>query len=278
MQKILFIIVFFSHYVCAGSVVLLNGTSSVGKTSIAHELVQIIPNSIVLSLDDLYWNNMFQAATDMHLINEHMSFEQQSLLLSRYKKKIYKYYCSMRSERTCYQLHNQARRLADQGYTVIIDTVLGVRDHGNDIIHFKQTMEGMSVVYVVCYSGLRDLQKRVEHRNRSTIFMNHRKLVAVLSQVTMLYDLACNQENAIDVLDYEDVLLLFDDLYEDECFEKKHKKIKSLYLQYVSQYNFKHCRFAHIVYKYDCDLFVNTGYSSPKQSAYVIANFCTSYY
>ncbi len=87
--QIIFICLFACSVQPTGFVILLNGTSSAGKSSIAVCLQQKISASIVVSLDELFWSNMIRIAEQLEVVDLDMSYEQKYMVIQNHKKQVY---------------------------------------------------------------------------------------------------------------------------------------------------------------------------------------------
>jgi chloramphenicol 3-O phosphotransferase len=117
----------------AGRVIVLNGTSSAGKTSLARELQKQMSEPYLFCSSDMFWN-----MTPPHIKSNSVNFPRMKLALAK-----------------------SVRALADTGHNVLVDIVFAGR-HSYDELAGELT--GIELTMVKVYCPLHELQKRERER------------------------------------------------------------------------------------------------------------------
>lgn len=120
-----------------GTIIVLNGVSSSGKSSLAKEIVSSLPSFFVFSIDD------FDT-----VIEKMENREQQKLI----------------PVETEYFYHQNAAMFSDQGISLVLDQML----HDEFTLQsFYQTLKAYPVVMIGVHCGKQELQRReLERANR----------------------------------------------------------------------------------------------------------------
>lgn len=141
--------IFSSQAIELGQIILLNGTSSAGKSSIAKELKNICGPSLKIVSIDEYARDIFGA---------------------KYDKKMWE----------DFYIHN--KNLSKAGYTVVIDT-LKFEDDYEKYCSILST----NIRKILIYCPLANIAEHIEQRNQSKNKRDHRSLIEAYYQFLNLY-------------------------------------------------------------------------------------------
>lgn len=161
-------------------VIFLNGVSSCGKSSIAKELLKSIKEpTIYLSLDNIHEN-----------------------LCDAYNNDEWELY-----KKECYGLHKSAKVWEDEGFNVIVDTVLETQHLYKDA---KKNLP--DAVFVGVYAPLETLLEREEQRQRDDFKLVKYQFKRVHKD--MEYNLRLNSDIKTPKELADEILVYLKDTYE----------------------------------------------------------------
>lgn len=172
-----------------GTIILLNGTSSSGKSAILKELHAQSPDIVVLKVDDYYPDELIQKA--MHCGSQKDSeIDPWSFLHQYLIAQTDKYYFDTELREQLFSaasfFYPKAKELAAQGKTVIIDTVLEHKKAYQEVLeYFKDDQFHMALIY--CPMDI--LLERVQARNCSGVSGEQRNAFLSFEQFPHMYKL-----------------------------------------------------------------------------------------
>jgi chloramphenicol 3-O phosphotransferase len=117
-----------------GNIILLNGVSSSGKTTIAKELAKILPDYFHISIDDYDY------------VIEKMEDREKGKLIPI---------------ETDIFFHRQLKNFSDYGVNLIVDNVI---DNETVLQDFKNTLNGYPVTYIAVHCPVEILKHREQDR------------------------------------------------------------------------------------------------------------------
>jgi chloramphenicol 3-O phosphotransferase len=117
-----------------GNIILLNGVSSSGKTTIAKELAKILPDYFHISIDDYDY------------VIEKMEDREKGKLIPI---------------ETDIFFHRQLKNFSDYGVNLIVDNVI---DNETVLQDFKNTLNGYPVTYIAIHCPAEILKHREQDR------------------------------------------------------------------------------------------------------------------
>ena len=222
----------------AGSVVLLNGTSSAGKSSICTELKSLfIEDAVFWSIDYIAWAPLIEEAIRLGLIDEQMTIEEQCEIMLKHIEQLF-LACDSQWFGRLQKLYDHVRELALTHRYVVFDTVLyDVKN--KDVEYFWQQMQGIHVFSVLIYCSPAVMAQRVMQRNSGTAYEQKRDIISVIQSFCDLYAPAYLENEAIGILtvrEVEDALsIIRNHLLEsgtsDDLAEQKITDLRALYLK-----------------------------------------------
>ncbi|WP_219838182.1 AAA family ATPase [Paenibacillus sp. R14(2021)] len=132
-----------------GKVILLNGVSSSGKSTIAKMLSEKLPNYFVLGFDDLGY-----------LISKMRNNKKEPSTWAIINKQNYDLHF------TTFILHRLTKVISEYSFNIIIDTVL---DSESDTEDFLEQFKDEDVLYVGVHCPLEELERRERIRGDRNI-------------------------------------------------------------------------------------------------------------
>lgn len=246
-----------------GSIVLLLGTSSAGKTSIALELEKNLTQDdfTYIGVDTFHWKLMIQDMKNKRLDACFMSDDEVQHLIMTTKEG---YDVWMEHESRGWQdgrklCSESVRELALAGQNVIVDTVLGAYD-----AHYVfEQLYGLSVIIVWVYCDLENLIQHVQMRNNNCHISEKRDILQVLKDFLGMYSLS--EEGFCDFLDRDSIssaLCSMNNLSNLSFVQLKQQEIEGLIFAYNEKFFKSQDKKARILPKYSYDLLVNTSKES----------------
>jgi chloramphenicol 3-O-phosphotransferase len=180
----------------AGTIILLNGTSSAGKSSIAQELTNMLTAHTVASIS--YDEVLGRVLRTMAKEKGYSCTENQSL----------NDLCKMLPDgaldrvefghRIDSMLHDEIRKLVEIHKFVIVDAA--TEDQEDYAIRMQQ-LAGLNVFHILVYCNPEKLMEHVSKRNLSDNKDEHRTIVNPFAQFYSIYKPAQSNEHCIDTLD-----------------------------------------------------------------------------
>lgn len=158
-----------------GNVIVLNGTSSSGKTTLAKELQSIFSEVYLLCPLDAFWN-----MTPHNIPAGSVNFPNMKLALSK-----------------------SVRALADTGHNVIVDIVFCGQKTQDEL---RKELEGLNLIFIKVECPLEELIKREVDRGDRKLGLAESQLEDVHNEVE--YDLSVNtfeaspEECAQNIIDF----------------------------------------------------------------------------
>jgi chloramphenicol 3-O phosphotransferase len=149
-----------------GKIILLNGVSSSGKSTLARGLSEYLPNYLVLGLDDI-------GSLILKMRNNKKDPSTWSIIQHSNYKIHYK----------TYLFHRLIKSISEYSFNIILDTVLDCEDDYNDFIDL---FKGEDVLYVGVYCPIFELERRELERGDRNIGMAKEQLEVV--HKNMVYD------------------------------------------------------------------------------------------
>lgn len=132
-----------------GSIIILDGVSSSGKTSLANHLIQLLGNSYQkIALDD-YVADIFLQKKELNL--PHKKFIE-----------------IIRNRRN--NMYHDIMRMVNKGKHVLLDTVLSGLEGKKDVKIAFEMLQEVSIVMILVYCPLVLVSERIEERNERSFF------------------------------------------------------------------------------------------------------------
>lgn len=274
-------LLFFCHAVSSavGSVILLNGTSSAGKTSISQELIKILPeNWVAISLDDVMIPAFIAEGKRLGFITDEMSLEQQYAQVAEHRSAIYVEFDRTNWVQPLRMLNNLVRQTALSGKSVVFDNILGTLDD-SDVADFYDSMQGIEVYSVLVYCSPAYLVHHVITRNHGASFGENRNILNPLKQFCCLYTTQDIQTvDSITSLSNKEVEYALhaaaDHLFLTKPASDIHESIGNVRANYRATFTgLEHDATLYVASRLPHDFVVRCDVYTPKQCAHRICNF-----
>lgn len=170
-----------------GRIILVNGTSSSGKTSILKNLEAITPMAQFLKVDDYYDAELIQTA--LNLGWKESSKIDPWLFLNQYlTHKTGKYYFDTEVREQLFTatdfFYSKAKSAALHGKTVFVDTVLEYESAYQEAFNYFKNAD-FSMILIYCPMSI--ILQRVQERNGSGISSEHRSVFLPFEHFTTMY-------------------------------------------------------------------------------------------
>ncbi|MCX5924599.1 MAG: hypothetical protein NTZ68_04200 [Candidatus Dependentiae bacterium] len=190
-----------------GSIILINGHGSVGKSSISACLEKLFSDDAVfIGFDNqVLWPHAKKEALKLGLLKDSMTLEEQQKVLMECRYKIIDEKNWMDFVR---EFHTLARALTEKYRYVILDTVLGVNDidvdNGQDVQDFVEKMQGINVFTVFVYASPSVHAQHLVERNCLPGYKNKRPILT-MKDFFCMYKPATADGHIVDVLTKQEV-------------------------------------------------------------------------
>lgn len=186
-----------------GTIILVNGTSSSGKSSIINSLKQKLQeDAVFVSIDEIGWTPLLDEAMQRGLISSEMSNKEQYDIMYKNLDTL----CAACEHKLIYleKLYDRIQKLALDHRYVIFDTVFYMSDY-QDVALFWERMKSFNVCSILVYCSPEIIVQRVMRRNAEAMDDQKRDLFSVAKSFCLTYSPASNQEDAIAFLKMQDV-------------------------------------------------------------------------
>ena len=149
-----------------GKIILLNGVTSSGKSTLAQKLSEHLPNYFVLGLDDI-------GSLILKMRNNKKDPSTWSII----------HHANYKLHFKTYIYHRLIKIISEYSFNIILDTVIDAEDDYNDFI---QVLKNEDVLYVGVHCPLFELERRELERGDRTIGMAKEQLKFVHKNI--IYD------------------------------------------------------------------------------------------
>ncbi|MBI2774654.1 AAA family ATPase [Candidatus Dependentiae bacterium] len=180
-----------------GKVILLNGTSSAGKSSVLNELHELNPNYVLFNVDDWFPAALVTKAVELGL-DLKTGFDPWLFLHDYLLKKTGEHYFAPEARELLFTeippMYRKAKETAQNGRDVIIDAVM---EYEAKYEEFDTFFQDLQMVKVLLYCPVDVLIERIEKRNESGIFRERRFAFLAFEQFPSLYKLPEDDDDFI---------------------------------------------------------------------------------
>lgn len=171
-----------------GQVVILNGTSTAGKSMLTKDMMKILGKSYEkVSIDDFFPEIFIEQKVLKSPEEEFLKRLDQKIIL----------------------MYDKVKKIAQSGKNVIVDTVLSaLRGAESEKLSF-QLLEELNTTLVLAYCPLTTLAERVKQRNKKAFLENKEEGLRVFVDVVNFHHIYKVQESdkeiCIDTLSFKDL-------------------------------------------------------------------------
>lgn len=196
------------------TVIVLNGTSSAGKSSIAQALQKALyPEKIeVLSIDTVFYEIAREYIEEQgYEVDPNKNFTELCASLPE----TFEIDGDNLLPRAETELFERIKKYAQTDKYVIVDAVI---NNSKEAEKWAQVLEKLSVYNILVYCSPNKLLERVMQRNQSNIIEEHRGIAQPFEQFFAMYCVQKTETFSIDEIN----ALELDDLIQKNIVEKKH--------------------------------------------------------
>ena len=246
----------------SGTIIILSGTSSAGKSSVIKELQKIYPDEFqVLTIDDF-----MRSHQDIEALCNASDDEEDEIF-----------------ERILTDFYNHIKQMSQHGNKIVIDTVQCLK---SEWMRCQDVLGSQNVIQILDYCTLPVIISHVKKRNKSGEPLEKRSIRQAFDQFYDLYklqesssDLVVDQmhssrmKHALQQVDKERKQL---DVEYPESADKqaqRWKRMEKFSHDFIEQFKLDEMKKINIACKYQYDFIVDTGIDTPQVAAHKIANF-----
>jgi chloramphenicol 3-O-phosphotransferase len=278
-KPILFILCLFSYLRPQGTVILLNGTSSAGKSSIAQELQKTLDYScefvgIDKNVNEPALNTIIeyvQQKTKEPVTKENIDDIAEKLVKdgTTTQEDLDNFY-GQASNKLFNGMIQKIKDFTQNGKNVIFDTIIG-DDSEQEIVRAFEQFRGENVLFLLVYCPFQELAKRIAARN-SGDKLEQRDFSIVWRQFGGLYKAAQPSDAPIlETLSKNTVTDLVQ-LHARSEFEEE-KEFNEFLSELLENLSLNNHEIVRITSSYKYDLIVNNATQSPAECAQQIRDF-----
>ena len=236
-----------------GHVIVLDGTSTAGKSSIIKYLLPMLGNSYEkVAIDDF--------VTPVFLEQEKQQRSEKEFL--------------QRIHEVSDGMYNKIRKLVNSGKNILVDTVISGLEGEKDRKNFFEKLNGLNVFLILVYCPLNVLAERINKRNEKALKENKPEDTRSRSVALVFDDIYKAQESNDEVtlgkLSRKDI---------DVAYSNPQKKLgetaeafKQIKQNLISHFKLKDKGTVNITSQLVYDCIVNTSKNNPKECAEQIKN------
>lgn len=263
-----------------GSIIVLHGTSSAGKSSTQRALKTLLgENFMVLSVDDYSWKAMINLAKELNLVSESMSLEEQQQICTKTDNVVFNqkqsdmaFWVQMMKD-----YYDDVHRLALEGHHIIMDTAFGVLQDG-DIDYFRKIMIDVPVFTVLIYCSPEALAQHTYDRNCTVADVAQRRSVSiVLKTFCTMYKVSNHDQLPVSQLCLDDIKkalkIAEKNLIEMDTnlsLQQRNDILEDVLQAYIKAFELNLHDSVSISPKFSSDFMVDTGINSPAECSYQI--------
>lgn len=258
-------------------IILLNGTSSSGKSTAVKELQKFLPQAVFLKVDDYYDDGVMQTARNLGW-NENTHIDPWLFINQYLTNKTGTYYFDTEVRQQLFTatdfFYSKAKLAAAHGKTAIIDTVLEYPSAYQEAFdYFKD--DHFSMILIYCPMDM--LLARVQERNSSGIPGEHRSAFLAFEHFTTMYMLKEKaDEPLVDTINTNTLKQALDaairDLVDQGIAKEYMPKLKEFKAHFIAQFKLDQLKEIEITpqYRY-LAIFKNDTLEAPKNIAQELA-------
>jgi|SaaInlStandDraft_4_1057021.scaffolds.fasta_scaffold11061_1 chloramphenicol 3-O-phosphotransferase len=278
-KTFIFVLFLSSSLIAQGTVILLNGTSSAGKSSIAQELQKTLGDSfefvgIDKDVNEPNLNSIIeyvQQKTKEQVTPKNIDVIAEKLIKDGViTQEEIEAFSNQTSTELFKQMIQKIKDFTKDGKNVIFDTLIG--DEGEqEIVRAFEQFRGENVLFLLVYCPFQELAKRIAARN-IVGGMEQRTFTQVWCQFGGLYKAAKLGDTPIlETLSKKTVSDLVQ-LHARSEFEEE-KEFNEFLLELLENLSLNNHETVQITQRYKYDLIVNNATQSPAECAQHIHNF-----
>ncbi len=241
-----------------GHVIVLDGTSTAGKSSIIKYLLPMLGNSYEkVAIDDF--------VTPVFLEQGKQQRSEKEFL--------------QRIHEVSGGMYNKIRKLISEGKNVLVDTVISGLEGEKDREHFFEKLNGLKVFLVLVYCPLNVLAERINKRNEKALKENKPKDTRSRSVALVFDDMYKAQQSDNEVilgqLSRKDIELAYSNP-KNELGETA-EAFKQIKQNLISHFKLENKKVVNITSQLVYDCVVDTSKNNPEECAQQIKNCLKTY-
>ena len=266
---------FLRHAKCE-TVVLLNGTSSSGKSAIIDEIRSMCPSYAIYKTDD--WLPSKLAAVAKSLGWQKSKQEDPWTFLHDYMvQKTGKYYFDTELRRELFidfsTFYMIAKEQAEHGKPIIVDTVL---KYEKEYAIFDNSFKDCIIIKALVYCPLNVLLERVEKRNKAGKIAEMRPAFLSFEQFPAIYKVQEKPDEVIvdtikTAVMKKALLDAIQDLIINKIPEPYLPKLEAFKEKFIEEFKLNERKEISLVPRHAYDLILKSGQDSPKELAMQLA-------
>ncbi len=260
-----------------GKIILLNGVSSSGKTTIINEISNIDKSIKILKVDDWFPEVLNQKAESLGWKNE-SGIDPWLYLYDYVHEKTGKWYFNTEVRQILFDeatsLYQKAKDISSSGHNVIIDTVL---EYDKEYKTFDDFFKNDRVLKVLVYCPMDVLLERVEIRNKSGIPEEYRTAFQSFEQFPAMFKVQEHlNEQVVDEIKSKVLKQTLEKsiqaLIDNKIPEPYLPKLQDFKNNFIKIFKLDEQENIILVSKHEYDLILNSYKNSPEESAKEIIN------
>ncbi|MFA5998463.1 MAG: AAA family ATPase [Candidatus Babeliales bacterium] len=274
-----------------GSVILLSGASSSGKSVLAKKLQkQLAGGYKIISIDDFVYPAVFQAAQDLGFVSTStMSQQQIHKNISENIGSILEVFDNAQWHGANWEsiktnMYQDVKQRIQRGENIILDTVLDASEF-TATSSFTKIMSGFSICSVLVYCSPTVLLQHVLQRNAGADHKQRRDIARVMKSFCGMYEPVASANDCQRIVGYitkKEVSTIVSRVMNetDELETSRHSlaaTLHNLLHETFLQVSGNGSDFAHITSRCSYDVCVDTGTMSQHECATCIKNYLAKF-
>lgn len=271
LRNIIFFIIFTSTFFiqATGTIIVLHGAGSSGKTSISKILQQKLPDTITVSIDDFFWPELIKNGINRKLITKQMTRQEKLQAVIDHRALLSS---DLEFRKILQKLYDHVITVAQNHTFVILDTVFTTN---GDYNNFCEITKDIPVFSVLVYCSPIKIVQHVIQRNFNETLDQNRDIFSHMRNFLKLYKKSIDADTSIDTISQQEIDQALQTIvtYAKQTQMKRSiikEKTKMLQERFEQKFFNKNKSKVHIEYLFEYDIMVNTGKLSAAQCVALI--------
>lgn len=256
-------------------IILLNGTSSAGKSTILQEFKKLHPDYILFKMDD-YWPDELEKKAGAFGWRKDSGIDSWLFLLDYAVEKTGQHLLSTQTRSMLFTetppYYDGVKKMVDNDSSVIIDTVLEFESEYQAFFHF---FKDYKMYKILVYCPLNILLQRVEARNTMGLESEMRYAFTAFEQFPALYKIQERfDEQIVGIVETQ----VMKDALNQAIQELINKNIPDAYVpvieefkqEFIQQFKLNEHKKITLVPRHRYDLIITTAHQTPDECAKLI--------
>lgn len=261
-----------------GKIILLNGTSSSGKSTLLNELKKLYPSAKIFKVDDFFPSDLIKKANELGW-NQELGSDPWTFLHVYLANKTGRPFFDTELRKELFTnipiFYHYAQQAAMQGHDVFIDTVL---ERESEYEQFASFFKNNKVIKILVYCPLDILLQRVQMRNKAGIPEETRTAFLSFEQFPAIYKIQDDpNEPSVDQIQSSiikvSLYMAIQELIDNHISVAYFPKLEEFKYNFIWQFKLDQQEELTLVAKHRYDLILNSKLNTAQENAKLIKQY-----